>query len=85
MILKPLQGWNKDRDSDRRNMGRTFLVQNNIKYSEPSSGCFKIKSDIPIMFYPKSCKIVWQNPHQKQMSFVSNNPLFLLKKLRDII
>ncbi len=85
MILKPLVGWNKERDMIRRNIGRDFLEKNNIKYSEPSMGHFKIESDIPIMYYPKTCRIVWQNPHQGQDSFYSTNPLFILKRLKDLI
>ena len=57
--FRALKAWNKRRDSDRRISAELLLKENNIAFSIPSLGCYKIESDRQrtIMFYPKSVSI----------------------------
>lgn len=88
MDFEILENWSPERDNNRRNFAEKFLTENNIKYSIPSLGCFKIESNtkLTIMFYPKSAKIIWkEHKADRQRHFVNTNPEKILNHLKKII
>lgn len=83
-----LEGWNKQRDTERRNYAEEFLQKNSFCYKIPSRGCYKIFSSKckTLMFYPKSGTIIWKlEDEKKQRIFTNFDEGKVARKLKELI
>ena len=83
-----LKHWNPDRDRQRRSLATQILSYNNIEFTVPSKGQFKIKTSncYTLMFYPKSGKLIWKETKKsKQKQFVNSDTDQIIQKIKSLI
>lgn len=83
-----LEEYNKERDSERRNLACEVLDNNGIPYTNPSKGHYKIisKNCLTLMFYPKTGTIIWKTSKKDyQHRFVNEDEGKLIRKIKELI
>ena len=83
-----LKDYCKERDRERRNMTSAVFAANDITYTTPAKGHYKIASKKchTLMFYPKTGTIIWKlSKKDNQHRFFNEDEGKLIRKIKELI